>query len=63
MVYHNAVKLNETDYTMWKFGVTLALEQTDSMGYVDETEAEPDNRQRNTIGKVYLSGSVTEWKQ
>ncbi|KAJ8912974.1 hypothetical protein NQ315_000030 [Exocentrus adspersus] len=39
--YH-FVKLNETNYTMWKFGVTLALGSADLMGFIDETEDEPD---------------------
>lgn len=35
-------KHNETNYTVYKFGITLALRSAGLMGYVNSTEEEPD---------------------
>lgn len=35
------VELNDTNYTMWKCYVILALESADLMNHIDETEEWP----------------------
>ena len=52
------VKLNETNYTMWKFGVTIALGAADLLGYVNGTEVEPDKSTKFADWKKWNSNSL-----
>lgn len=49
----NFVKLNDTNYTVWKFSVKITLESANPMAYINETEDEQDE-----VGKNYLK----KWK-
>ena len=52
------VKLNENNYTMWKFGVSIALGSADLIGYVDGTEVEPDKAKELNNWKKWKSDSL-----
>ena len=52
------VKLNENNYTMWKFGENIALGSADLMGYADGTEIEPDKSTKLADWKKWRSGSL-----
>lgn len=49
----NFVNLNETNYTMWKFGATLVLGSADLIGYVHETQDEPTKAKKQDDWKTW----------
>ena len=54
----NFVKLNGTNYTLWKFGVKISLGSADLMGYLNGTEDEPDESTKLADWKKWNTSSL-----